>query len=233
MGFGIKTRLLQYGYLVFRYRLPGLRWRLFRDTSQHGEYSVLRRMVTPSTPRIVVEVGANNGLRHSNSYPFIRRGWTGILVEPNPSVFRELQERYRNNERVHTINSACGRTPDRLTLHLGRDGDFGEFATLLPSASGAPGRLTFEVQVRTLTDVLAEVQCPSKFGILSVDTEGFDYQVLLGLDFQIFSPQFIITEDQSTDDAEKHSLLRRHGYARVRRRGCNSIWARTESRDQV
>ncbi len=224
MGFGIKTRLLQYGHLVFRYRLPALRWRLFQDTSQHGEYSLLRKLLTASTPRVLVEVGANNGLRHSNSFPFIRQGWAGILIEPNPVVFRELQQLYNANKQVQTINCACGRSPGVLPLYLGRDGDLGEFATLAPESASPMSNPAFQVQVRTLTDVLQELRCPSGIGILSVDTEGFDFQVFLGLDWKQFRPHLVVTEDQSPDDREKHDLLRAQGYVMKYRRGCNSIW---------
>jgi len=224
MGLGIKTRLLHWGQMVFRYRLPSLRWKLFQDTSQHGEYSVLRKLIKPSTPRIVVEVGANDGVRHSNSYPFIRQGWAGILIEPNPVVFRELRERYSANNRVQTINCACGEAPGTLPLFLGSDGDIGEFATLAPSnGSSSPSR-AFEVKVNTLTDVLGGVGCPADIGILSVDTEGFDFRVFGGLDFKRFRPCLIITEDQSADDRQKFELLRSRGYRLKHRRGCNSIW---------
>jgi FkbM family methyltransferase len=227
MGFGIKTRLLHYSHLVFRYRLSALRWRLFGDTSQHGEYSVLRKLIGPTTPRIVVEVGANNGVRHSNSYPFIRQGWDGILIEPNPVVFEELRERYSGNDRVQTVNCACGQTPGILPLHLGRDGDLGEFATLAPEPNHCVSKPTFQVQVRTLTDVLELVRCPQGIGILSVDTEGFDFQVFAGLDWGKFQPSLIVTEDQSPDDSQKHALLRAQGYEPRSRRGCNSIWMRS------
>jgi len=229
MGLGIKTRLLHWGQMVFRYRLPSLRWKLFQDTSQHGEYSVLRKLISPSTPRIVVEVGANNGVRHSNSYPFIRQGWAGILIEPNPVVFRELRQRYSANSRVRTINCACGEIPGTLPLFLGRDGDVGEFATLAPTNGATPPGQFFEVEVNTLTDVLSGAECPPQIGILSVDTEGFDFRVFGGLDFKRFRPCFIITEDQSEDDQRKFELLRSHGYTVKHRRGCNSIWGSSSS----
>jgi FkbM family methyltransferase len=229
MGLGIKTRILRSWYSLSEYRLPSLRWRLFRDTSQHGEYLALRRMLHREVPTFLVEVGANDGFRHSNSFPFIQTGWAAVLVEPNPRVFRALESRYRENPQVQTINCACGETEQVMSLHLGRDGEIGEFASLTansgPTNSSEAKPLAFEVKVRRLTDVLESCRSPTKIGILSVDTEGFDYQVLRGLDFQKFRPCFIITEDQSPDDARKFDLLRSQGYKLRRRLGVNSIWS--------
>src|SRR5687767_12143067 len=112
----VEQRLRWRWQLVFLYRLPSLRWRFLRDTSQHGEYWALRRMIDATVPPFFVDVGANDGFRHSNSYPFIQAGWSAILVEPNPQVFENLRTRYRDNPNVRTINCACGQTEGVLPL---------------------------------------------------------------------------------------------------------------------
>ena len=68
---------------------------LWRDTTHHGEFAALRRLMTPDFPRIVVDVGANDGFYGSNSFPFVARGWRSILVEPHPKVFAKLQKLHR------------------------------------------------------------------------------------------------------------------------------------------
>lgn len=230
MGFGIKTRIVQWWHIVFRYRLESLRRRLLGDTSQHGEYLVMRKLLDDTVPPLLVDVGANNGIRHSNSYPFIQMGWSAVLIEPNPQVFLELQTLYRNNPKVTAVNCACGQRQGVLRLVLGKDGECGEYASLAEVSSTASSDVAFEVEVRRLTDVLLDSKCPAEIGILSVDTEGFDFQVFLGLDFTRFHPRIIITEDQSPDDAQKHDLLRIQGYQMKCRRGCNSIWKRDGQR---
>jgi hypothetical protein len=46
---------------------------LWRDTTHHGEFAALCRLMTPDFPRIVVDIGANNGFYGSNSFPFVAR----------------------------------------------------------------------------------------------------------------------------------------------------------------
>jgi FkbM family methyltransferase len=228
MGLGIKTRLIRWTLLVFRYRLPALRWKLYGDTSQHGEFLVLRRLTVGDFPKFVVEVGANDGMRHSNSYPFLARGWSGILIEPNPRVYADLEARYRGTPGITTLNYACGPKPGRLPLFLGLDGEIGEFATLRTDDTEyyrqTRTNQSVEVNVETLTTLLARARCPAHFGILSVDTEGFDFEVLSSLDFAQFHPRIILTEDENETDDPKFQLLRNQGYRFFRRFHRNSIW---------
>jgi len=215
--------------MVFWYRLPRLRWKLYGDTSQHGEYLFLRRLIEPSFPRFIVDVGANDGQRNSNSFPFLARGWSGILIEPNPRVFARLQALYQKNEDVRTLNFACARSPGKLPLFLGKDGEIGEFATLSTQDNeyyrATRTKTSIEVTIERLTTLLQQSRCPREFGILSVDTEGFDYEVLASLDFDQFRPRIIITEDENTDDESKFKLLQSQGYAFLRRFTRNSIWS--------
>ena len=228
VGLGIKTWLIGRYQMVFRYRLPWLRWKFYGDSSQHGEYLFLRGLVEPPFPKFIVDVGANDGLRNSNSYPLLAMGWSGILVEPNPRVFARLQERYKSNDRVQPLHFACGRQPGKLPLFLGKDGEVGEYATLSTQENeyyrSTRTNHSVEVTVEKLTTLLQRSNCPSEFGILSVDTEGFDFEVLASLDFNQFRPLIVITEDENVDDESKFKLLRDHGYTLIRRFTRNSIW---------
>lgn len=86
---------------------------------------------------------------------------------------------------------------------------------------------SIDVEVDTLTNVLAENDFPKDFSLLLVDAEGMDYEVLLGLDFDRFQPRIIVTEEY-VSNPEKHSqkyqLLRDHHYILYREMGANTIW---------
>jgi hypothetical protein len=53
-----------------------------------------------------------------------------------------------------------------------------------------------KVNTRTLTSILDEVMPsgPKKIDLLSVDAEGHDYEVLLGLDLSKYKPEIIVVE---------------------------------------
>lgn len=212
--------------------MPALRYCVWDDTTEHGEFLVLRHLFTEDFPRVVVEVGANDGFLASNSYPLIKQGWHGILIEPHPDAFRRLQIRHKNNRKVTTVNLACSDVAGRLPLYMGKDEHTGSYSTLSTEDS-AWFRLTrsdefIEVNVERLDTILTRNECPKDIGLLSVDTEGFDYAVFAGLDFSKFLPRIIITEDEKGDDTEvtrqKEALLVANGYHFWRRVHNNAIW---------
>src|SRR6266404_9060713 len=96
IGFGIKTRLAALWYYLATDKMPAWRYWIWGDTTEHGEFLVLRHLITEDFPKLVVDVGANDGFLASNSYPLIKRGWRGILIEPHPDAFRRLQIRYKD-----------------------------------------------------------------------------------------------------------------------------------------
>ena len=80
------------------------------------------------------------------------------------------------------------------------------------------------VQVVRLQDLLAEHHVSKDFAVLSVDTEGMDYEVLQGLNLSIFRPKVIITEDYAPKDMAKYKMLEEAGYLLLRKCNANSVW---------
>lgn len=75
--------------------------------SQHGEDGVLldlfARIGAENT--WCVEFGALNGTHHSNTWNLIaNHGWSGVLIEPDPTYFEKLQQVYKETPRAHCLN---------------------------------------------------------------------------------------------------------------------------------
>lgn len=207
-----------------------IKYILWRDTTHHGEFSAIQRLMPPAAPKVVVDVGANDGFYGSNSFPFVARGWRAILIEPHPAVFAQLQERFKRAPDVTCLNIACAGSSGKRPLFLGTDGRSPSLSTLSSDAGllSQRGRSheSIEVPVETLADVLNARQIPKEFGLLSIDTEGMDYEVLLGLDCSVWHPRVIITEDYKPKDAMKAEYLESHSYClRAHIKGGNTIWS--------
>ena len=59
----------------------------------------------PTSERYFLEMGALDGLMHSNTLFFERHGWRGVLVEANPTSFRALRAARPASLNIHM--AAC------------------------------------------------------------------------------------------------------------------------------
>jgi hypothetical protein len=55
----------------------------------------IRELLPQSHPRTVVDIGAGNGVRWSNTYSLFLSGWKGIGVESDPLKYKQLMRAYR------------------------------------------------------------------------------------------------------------------------------------------
>lgn len=159
---------------------------------------------------IFIEAGANNGLTQSNTAYLERfRGWRGVLVEPVPEV-AEVCRRNRPRSKVFTAALVPFDFPDKTIrihyaglmslvdgamapgqreehLRIGRDGQRPrvERDVAIPSE--------IDVPARTLTSILDESGYKA-FDFFSLDVEGFELQVLRGLDFDRYRPKWMLVE---------------------------------------
>jgi len=206
-----------------------VKYLLRRDTTHNGEFSAIQGLMPSGAPKMVIDVGANDGFYGSNSFPFVARGWRAILIEPHPAVFSQLQKRFARDPHVTCLNLACAECSGKRPLFLGVDGETPSLSTLSndPEMLSQPGRTkeSVLVPVETLADILSTRQIPRDFGLLTIDTEGMDYEVLLGLDCSVWRPRVIITEDYASKDAAKTAYLESHHYRlRTQIKG-NTIWS--------
>jgi len=208
-----------------------IRKKCFQDVSQSGELSTIRKLVKSGYPRYLVDVGANDGRTFSNSSYFTKQsGWRSILIEPHPHAFERLKQTYANNPHVVCIQIACSNIAGKQELFVSSD-DL--YSTLCQDDNDwfrlYRGKTSIEVETDTLTNILNKNGFPKDISVLSIDAEGMDYEVLLGLDFERYQPRIIVTEEYRWN-IEKHNkkyrLLRESGYYLYKAVGCNTIWIR-------
>ncbi|MGH2858071.1 MAG: FkbM family methyltransferase [Solirubrobacteraceae bacterium] len=158
-----------------------------------------------------VEAGANDGYHQSNTYRLERAlGWRGVLIEPVPSLYRAAV-RERPGARVFNC-ALVSRTyaQDDVRLIYGgmmttvagtreteaADRSWAQAAHAM--VQEAPEH-DFVVRARTLSSILDEVSAP-EIDFLSLDVEGFETQVLEGLDLTRHAPRWILVEVRERAD---------------------------------
>lgn len=156
-----------------------------------------------------IEVGANDGLAQSNTKLLEEMyGWTGVLVEPSETTFAMLQ---KNRPYSKCFQCALGTFEENETYVYGDfDGD------LMSSVNGQRQNKepTHEVLMRSLQSILDEVGLVH-VNFFSLDTEGYEFNILQGLDFTRAVFDYLLIEIYINDYEKIVSYLEEKGYTMV------------------
>jgi len=164
-----------------------------------------------------IEAGANDGYSQSNTY-YLEKflGWTGILVEGIPELYHSCR-RLRKKSAVHHCALVSGEfKAPQVRMH---------YANLMSLVDGAlksealqaahlgrglelqkiSGTHPVTVPARTLQSILDEYSPPPRIDFLSLDVEGYELEVLKGLDLRKYRPTYILVEARFFE--EVHAYL--------------------------
>lgn len=153
-----------------------------------------------------IEIGANNGVNQSNTFYLEKfRGWCGLLIEPHPELFSQLHN--NRSKKSICVNAACVSFSykndsmkmmysDLMTTSL-------EESNILPNSTehallgskfliGQPSQFT--AKSKTMQQILEEINAPRRIDLFSLDVEGSEFEVLYGIDHEIFRFNLICVE---------------------------------------
>jgi FkbM family methyltransferase len=177
-----------------------------------------------------VDVGANNGQSWSNSRLFGEAGWKLLLIEPLPKFAQDCREFYADNENAMVVESAISASRGDVSFYVTDepDRDLLQMGSSL-SLEGVPfGLKSKEITVRTepLLDVLTRFSVPNRYGVLSVDAEGHDLDVLETADFATFRPAVVCVEMIYGDENYRmiDSSLCKNGYGYLTSSPANAVY---------
>jgi FkbM family methyltransferase len=164
--------------------------------SQFYEDYVLAYVFKDYEHGFYVDVGANDPDDKSVTKYFYLAGWRGINIEPIPELIEKL-----NKARPEDTNKgvAISDRPGELPFYRG-DGKASGLSTLSPAIAASHRARGYEftkimIPVTTLNAVLDEhAKNKSEITFLNVDVEGFEKQVLSGIDFKRYHPRVIMAE---------------------------------------
>ena len=151
-----------------------------------------------------VECGANDGINQSNSWYYERNmNWKGILIEPNKKKFQELK-RNRSSRNIF-VNAALVSKKFKLSnkkIYLTND-------NLESKVTNVYNPSCEKVYADTLGNILKRYSI-KKINFFSLDVEGYEQEVLKGLDLKNIIIDYILIE---TSYYKKISLmLKKYNY---------------------
>ncbi len=184
-------------------------------------------IIRPREGGYFVELGANDGVRQSNTYILqYTYKWTGILIEPNPKHYYNCIRNRSFRNRPHVVAAACVPFGYNEKFVEMADADLMSVAfglsvnntdALAHAKSGAllahneSVACKYGAIARPLQSILEECRAPSRIDLLSIDVEGNEAAVLKGINLNRFRPIWILVEIRS-DDIETHQILTNYQY---------------------
>jgi FkbM family methyltransferase len=199
--------------------------------SQKREDLALDKFLGQKRSGLYVDVGAYDPHRFSNTRRFYKRGWTGINIEPNKSNCMKFHK-YRPRD----INLNCGISCTESTLSFfnlspATLSTFSESKAIEYQRQGFALVSVEDVPVKRLESILKEYTAGKRIDFLSIDTEGYDIEVLKSNDWEKYRPTLICIEtaahDESVTSDRKEGIeafLASVNYKKIFDNGLNAIY---------
>lgn len=204
--------------------------------SQSGEDLIIdffftaRKIDKPS----YIDIGAYHPYKISNTALFYEKGSRGIIIEPNPDGFEKFTK-YRPEDT--NLNIGIGNEESVLAYYSMNSPTLNTFseeeAKRYEEKGSARIEKVIDVQVKTLTYVLEQYNKSVFPDFLSLDVEGWDYQILESLKQFQTTPKLVCVETYSYTEGYIYkerfdNLMKELGYTIYGTTTINTIYVKNE-----
>ncbi len=171
---------------------------------------------------LFVEAGAFDGIRQSNTYYLERHlGWRGLLVEPDPDIAKQC----RYNRPRSIVEQCClvSSSYSQQNISLRQAGLMSVVDDDKIDQDWALSHVTEGRRIQRLTDV-STIKVPAnplhvlfkkhdikEIDFFSLDVEGYELEVLHGIDFNAVQIHNIFIECRTTNEIAITELLAKNG----------------------
>jgi FkbM family methyltransferase len=180
---------------------------------------------------VFIEIGANDGVQEDHLRPFVTSfPWTGVLVEPVPWIFERLRDNYREHQGVTFENAAIANADGSVPFYyVASAEERPTWSDAMGSLSRDVVEETIEAARRFVargpgvylpdpTSSIVQTEVPSltfeslcrrhgirELDLLAIDAQGYDYEIIKGIDFERHRPRLLIYESilLSADEREQ------------------------------
>lgn len=148
-----------------------------------------------------IELGAYDGILQSNTAFFEKyKNWKGILIEPSRDRYIECVNNRKNSK---CFNYACSSSiKDKLLI----DEENGLMSKVVKNDG------SYTPYVTTLEIILNSCNVTCNIDFLSLDVEGYEYEVLLGLNLNKYRPNYILVELWTNNEDITKKFLTKNNY---------------------
>lgn len=144
-----------------------------------------------STEKFYVDIGCHHPRRGSNTYSLYKKKWKGLLVDLE---FEKVLACRLARPRDKVVLAAVSDKEQQVDIYSPKN--FSTNTTIkIAGLSNQDGyRKIGQITTKTLNKILDENKVPKNFGLLSIDVEGVDFEVLKSLNLADYKPGVICIE---------------------------------------
>ena len=172
--------------------------------SQFGEDELIHKYL-PEKEGFYIDIGAGRPIRGSNTYALYLRGWTGICVDPiklNMNLFKSLRPK------DSFMNILIGSESSLMNFWEFVPYEYSTVVEAVAEAVLTNPRVKLQrvrkVIVKPMFDFIPRLT-PKNASLLTIDVEGYDFEVLKTNDWAKFRPRVICVEDLESYKGSNHS----------------------------
>lgn len=154
-----------------------------------------------------IEVGANDGILQSNTYFYEKKkNWSGLLIEP---IYKKFLQLKKNRSRKNFFANYA-----LVSFNYKKKKIFLKYSDLMTTTISKKNEIDinnnitigkkhlniyetekiFSAKTTTLNSLLKKNNMPEVIDFFSLDVEGYELEVLKGLNFNIYKFRYILVE---------------------------------------
>jgi FkbM family methyltransferase len=168
-----------------------------------------------------LDIGAHHPTHFSNTYLFYKRGFQGVLIEPDPELMAPIRIARPRDMCIEAGVGAQAATMAEFFVMSARTlNTFSEEEAKRYEAMGTQSiEKVLTVPLITLDDILADQFGHNEPTLVSIDIEGLDFEVLSTLNLKKYRPPILCIETlqysekrEETKDVRIAQLMSENGY---------------------
>lgn len=154
------------------------------SSSQSRQDLTILDVLNNTSSGFFIDIGANHFQLLSNTFYLERKfNWNGLCIEPNP----EYHQAHLENRKCLLFKNAIGAISGRRVVFRLRGTGSGVVGKNYDTKPHEKNHPEVKIPLVTLYNILVHVKAPRVIDYLSLDVEGYEYEVLKNFDFGVYT----------------------------------------------